>query len=72
MVREFKFFDYSTPNDPSYYDIRGYEFIGVSEPFFDRNTLRTYKFLKYLHIETGAEISANIIHSDHPMFNYNN
>jgi hypothetical protein len=72
MVREFKFFDYRTPNSPSYYDIRGYDFIGVSARHFDERLLRPYKFLMYRHIETGAEISANIVYEDHPMFNYNN
>jgi hypothetical protein len=72
MVRDFKFFDCSTPNDPSHYDIRGYEFIGVSEPYIDRDSLIPYKFLKYRHIATGADITASKIHEDHPMFNYNN
>jgi hypothetical protein len=71
-MREFKFFDYRTPNNPSYYDVMGYDFIGVSEQYFDKTTHRPYKFLMYRHIETGAEIHANIAYEDHPMFNYNN
>jgi len=71
-MREFKFFDYSTPNDPSYYDISGYDFIGVSEIIINTDDRGPYKFMKYRHISTGADITANIIYEDHPMYNYNN
>ena len=71
-MRDFKFFDYSTPNDPSYYDISGYDFIGVSETIINMDDYRPHKFMKYRHISTGADITANIIYEDHPMYNYNN
>jgi hypothetical protein len=71
-MREFKFFDYNTPNNPSYYDIRGYDFIGVSSEHYDEILHKSYKFMLFRHIETGFDITANIIYEDHPMFNYNN
>lgn len=66
MINSFKFFKGDILKQ---YDIPGYKFIGCSEIYFDKGTLRPARFKMYVHIDTDIQISADIVYEDNPIFN---
>lgn len=65
-MKEFRFF---RGDIVKAYEIDGFKFLGCSGLYFDKVILRPYRFKMFLHIETNAVITADIIYNDHPLFN---
>ncbi len=60
-----------TPSNPSYYDVDPrFRCVGVTPRRTNPDTYEPYRHLVYEDNDTGRMTQANIINTEHPMYNY--
>lgn len=84
-MKPFKFFDggwlqhpvedvteeIDSPTVPSYYDVDpNFICVGVTPRKTNPDTYEPYRHLVYEEVATGRMIQANIINTEHPMYNF--
>jgi len=55
---------------PSFYNIDGFICVGVTPRRTNPDTYEPYRHLVYEEITSGRMTQANIINTEHPMYNY--
>lgn len=63
--------DGPNPENPSYYDVNpDFICVGVTPRRTDPDTYEPYRHLVYEDIRSGRMTQANVINTEHPMFNF--
>lgn len=63
--------DDTTPSNPSYYNVDpDFICVGVTPRRTNPDTYEPYKHLVYEDIRSGRMTQANVINTEHPMYNY--
>ena len=63
--------EFSNPSLPSYYDLGpNFRCVGVTPRRTNPDTYEQYRHLVFEDIHTGRMIQANVINTEHPMYNY--
>lgn len=72
-MREFKFFkkEKITEYDREFYNIAGFELIGVTPTTYNPETFEPCRFLLFRDTQTGERVRGNLINYNHPMWDYN-
>ena len=72
-MKEFKFFKKKkiTEYDREFYNIAGFELIGVTPTTYNPSSFEPCRFLLLRDTQTGERVRGNLINYNHPMWDYN-